>query len=157
MCRARALSLLCSIDLLGSWIHFARRLPHVPLLTTSCPTPAPRHLQAVVAQHRIQGLLSLLQLFPSDHKNGVFCLSQAKETARGGQGGHPQPVRVQMVILKGNTRPLVCAFLQNTEAQHQFSLTACHRDVFHSMDQSLDLEQAGPSLGGRFPSWTYKT
>lgn len=36
--------------------------------------------------------------------------------------------------------------------QHPFPLTACHRDKFHSV-QSLDLEQAWPSLGGRFPCW----
>lgn len=67
------------------------------------PPLACEHLQPVIAQDRIQGLLSLFQFFPSDHKNRVFPFSQAEEAARGGQGGHPQPVCVQMVVLKGNT------------------------------------------------------
>lgn len=85
---------------------------HDSCFTFSCKTishPTHEHLQPVVAQDRIQGLFSFFQFFPSDHKNGVFCLSQAKEAARRWQGWHPQPVCIQMVVLKGNTWSLVCA------------------------------------------------
>lgn len=59
----------------------------------------PSSLLSVVDQNRVQRLLLVLQLPPSQDEDGVLRLAEAKQEAGGWDRGHPQPVGTHRVVL----------------------------------------------------------
>lgn len=91
---------------------------------------------SVIDQNRVQHGLLLLQLPPSQHKDGVLSLGQPEQEARRRDGRHPQPISADRVILRSqeicrkrlclhHLRYTHCRTRRPTQTQHPGSWAWC--------------------------------